>query len=67
MATPDQDRGGSCNSSNDPGSLAPGFLQQPTEEDLRVPDALKRELKSLEEWEQRSLKTEWILGEPLGR
>jgi len=46
--------------------LAPGVLYQPTIEQWRLTDTQKRLLQNLFEWEERSRKTHWILGKPVG-
>ena len=66
MAEPDEDRVNSGEDLKSQSQRAPGILQQPTEEQFRLTDAQKRLLEDLFEWGERSRKTHWILGRPLG-
>jgi hypothetical protein len=47
-------------------SLSSGITRQPTEEEFQLGDREKRLLDGLFEWQDRSQKTHWILGQPLG-
>lgn len=42
------------------------IISQPSEEDLIPTEKEKRLLQELFEWQERSRKTYWILGQPLG-
>ena len=42
------------------------IVSQPSEEDLIPTEREKRLLQELFEWQERSSKTHWILGQPLG-
>ena len=46
--------------------LAPGITQQPSEEEFRLSEEEKFLLEQLFEWKERSEKTPWVLGQPLG-
>ena len=47
-------------------SLPSGITQQPTEEEFQLGETERRLLAELFEWQERSQKTHWILGQPLG-
>ena len=42
------------------------IVNQPSEEDLVPTEREKRLLQDLFDWQERSSKTHWILGQPLG-
>jgi hypothetical protein len=42
------------------------IVSQPSEEDLIPTEREKRLLQELFDWQERSSKTHWILGQPLG-
>ncbi len=42
------------------------IISQPSNEDLVPTEREKRLLEDLFEWQERSRKTHWILGQPLG-
>ena len=42
------------------------ITSQPSEKDLAPTEREKRLLQELFEWQDRSLKTHWVLGQPLG-
>ncbi len=42
------------------------IISQPSEEDLLPTEREKRLLEDLFDWQERSSKTHWILGQPLG-
>ena len=43
------------------------FLRVPKPEDLELTPEEKQALKNFLDWEKRSAKTHWILGQPVGR
>jgi hypothetical protein len=43
-----------------------GVIQQPTQEDLRPSERESRLLQDLFDWAERSGKTHWVWGQPLG-
>ncbi len=47
-------------------SLPSGITQQPTEEEFQLGEREKRLLEELFKWQERSEKTHWVLGQPLG-
>ena len=47
-------------------SLPSGIAQQPTEEEFQLGEREKQLLEDLARWQERSQKTHWILGQPLG-
>lgn len=47
-------------------SLPSGITRLPTEEEFQLGETEKRLLAELFEWQERSQKTHWILGQPLG-
>ena len=47
-------------------SLSSGITRQPTEEEFQLGDREQRLLEDLFKWQDRSQKTHWILGQPLG-
>lgn len=54
------------NSKDGIGSLPSGITRLPTEEEFQLGEPEKRRLEELFEWQERSQKTHWILGQPLG-
>ncbi len=47
-------------------SLPSGITHLPTEEEFQLGETEKRLLAELFEWQERSQKTHWVLGQPLG-
>jgi hypothetical protein len=47
-------------------SLPSGITQLPTQEEFQLGETEIRQLEELFDWQERSQKTHWVLGQPLG-